>query len=237
MKLTQDRQTFVLIALVAVFVLLNGYRIMTGEKPKTAPLTYQRGAVATSPVRQWLSSRADPLNVFLERRQEKFPGVARDIFRMEDPAPKKKPKAAPAPPPPPPPPPPPTPEELAAQAAKVAADQAAAAAKAAADAAAAAVRAAADAARQDLSKFKFLGYLTEKDSTLFLSKDGELFIVKKGSNILKSYRVKDANRNYVVLFDTLTGVEVRVELPGESASQQPALQQPQQPPFPRSRRQ
>ena len=200
MKLTQTQQTVVLIVLVVVLVLLIGYRIMTEEKPKTAPLTYQRGAVASSPVRQGLSTRkagADPLNVFLERRGEKYPGVRRDIFRMENPVPKPKlvvsqitatPPVHVK-----------TPEEIAAEAAL----------------------AAAEAARADLLKFQFLGYLTEKDSTLFLSKEGELFIVKRGDKILKSYKVKEGTKNHVVLLDTITGVEVRLEIPGgELATQQ-----------------
>jgi hypothetical protein len=179
MKLSKAQQQIVLGVLVALLVLLNGYHYLTGEKPKTAPLTYTRGATAAAPVRLGLASRmagSDPLNVFLERRREKFPEVVRDIFRMENPPPKPKapPKQAP----------PPvivkTPEELAAEAAQAAA----AAAKAAADAAA-------QAARTDMMKFQLLGYLTEKESTIFLSKEGELFIVKKGSKLLKSYKVKE----------------------------------------------
>jgi hypothetical protein len=224
MKLTQVQQLFVLIVLVMVLVFLIGYRIMTEKDPKTAPLTYQRGAVASSPVRQGLSTRrsgADPLNVFLERRGEKYPGVGRDIFRMENPVPKPKllvshltatPAAHVK-----------TPEEIAADAAQAAAQ---------------AIQASADAARGDLNKFKYLGYLTEKDNTLFLSKEGEHFIVKKGDIILKSYKVKEVNKSYVVLLDTVTGVEVQLELSGaEVAAQppptthQPKPQAPQQQPL------
>lgn len=215
MTFTQERQKTILIALTAVLTLLMIYRILTAEKPKTAPLTYKRGAVASSPVRQGVSSRAggaDPLNVFLEQRGEKYPGVVRDIFRMANPAPPK-PKTSTLPPPvhvk--------TPEELAAEAAK-----------AAADAAQAAVQAAAEAARTDLLKFRFLGYLTDKDNTLFLSKEGELFIVKSGDQVLRSYKVKEAGKDYVVLLDTITRVEVRILLSGsDSSAQQP---QPHQPP-------
>jgi hypothetical protein len=209
MKLTQVQQTVVLVVLVVVLVFLIGYRFMTEEKQKTAPLIYQRGAVASSPVRQGLSTRkagADPLNVFLERRGEKYPGVRRDIFRMENPVPKPKllvsritatPPVHVK-----------TPEEIAADAAQ----------------------AAAEAARADLLKFQFLGYLTEKDSTLFLSKDGELFIVKRGDTILKSYKVKEGTKNYVVLLDTVTGVEVRLEIPGgELATPKASGQSPLQP--------
>lgn len=215
MKLTHAQQTSVLIVLVVVLVLLIGYRVMTEEKPKTAPLTYQRGAVASSPVRQGLSARragADPLNAFLEQRSEKYPGAGRDIFRMENPVLKTKlivSKRTATPPvhvk---------TPEEIAADAAQAAAQ---------------AVQAVADAARADLNKFKYLGYLTEKDNTLFLSKEGELFIVKRGDTILKSYKVKDVSKNYVVLLDTVTGVEVQLELSGaDLATQQPQQQAPRQ---------
>jgi len=217
MKLTQARQTSVLIVLVVVLVLLIGYRIITDEKPRTAPLTYQRGAIASSPVRQGLSTRragVDPLNAFLERRGEKYPGVGRDIFRMENPVlkPKRVVSKITATPPvhvk--------TPEEIAADAAQAAAQ---------------AVQAVADAARADLNKFKYLGYLTEKDNTLFLSKEGELFIVKRGDTILKSYKVKEVSKNYVVLLDTVTGVEVQLELSGaDLATQQQQQQQQQQVP-------
>ena len=48
---------------------------------------------------------------------------------------------------------------------------------------------AAELARADMAKFRFLGYLTEKqDSTLFLAKDEELFMVKKGDKIMKTCR-------------------------------------------------
>jgi hypothetical protein len=219
MTFTQERQKKILAALTAVFALLLVYRILTAEKPKTSPLTYQRGAVASSPVRQGVSSRAggaDPLNMFLERRGGKFPGVTRDIFRMENPP---KPKTVT--------PPPPvhvkTPEELAAEAAQ-----------AAANAAHAAAQAAADSARIDLSKFSFLGYLTDKDDTLFLSKDGELFIVKSGGLVLRNYKVKEAGKDSVVLLDTVTRVEVRIYLSGGGPpaqlpqSQQPLQKSPQQ---------
>jgi hypothetical protein len=206
MKLTKAQQKTVLLVLIALIVLINGYYYLAGQKPKTAPLTYTRGAIAVTPIRQGTSSRtgADPLNTFLERRTEKFPKLVRDIFRMENPAPKTIASHKPAPPihvk---------TPEELAAEAAQ-----------AAAAAARAAVEAAAQAARADLMKFQLVGYLTDKESTLFLSKEGELFIVKKGSKLLKSYKVKETGKNFVILLDTITGVEVQLELPGGEMSPQ-----------------
>jgi hypothetical protein len=204
MNLTRDQEKKTLIVLLAVLMLFIVYRAVTAEKPRTAPLAFPPGSVAPSAVRQGLAamaSGADPLNVFLAKREEKFPGVARDIFRMENPAPKPAPKPAPlvVTPPPPPAAPERTAEEIAAEA-----------------------------SRADLSKFRFLGYLTEKDNTLFLSKEGELFIVKTGDTLLKNYQVKDSGKDYVVLFDKVTHVEVRVELSGSEP-------QPQALPMPRLR--
>ena len=194
MALTQAQEKRMLAILLAVLVLLVLYRIMTAEEPKTAPLTYERGAVATSPVRRGHVSSTDavdPLLVFLERKKERFPGVKRNIFLMKDPRPKPKPKPKPATPPPPLVP-QKSPEEIAA-----------------------------DFARADLSKFRFIGYLTEEDSSLFLSKEGKLYIVQSGDKILKNYRVKEAGKDYVILFDTVTNVEVRVELTGGEDAARP----------------
>ncbi len=217
MTLTQDRQKQILIASVALLAILIAYRLVTAEKPKTMPLVYERGAVATSRVRPGLLSQAawaDPVNVLLKRREEKFPGTARDIFRMVNPSlPHPVHSAASLPPPPPP---PPTPEEIAAQAAQ----------------------AAAQASRADLSKFRFLGYLAEEGKgTLFLSKDGELFIVKSGDKVLKNYVVKEAGKDYVVLLDTTTRVEARILLSGgeptfQQSQQAPPQSQPQPVPQP-----
>lgn len=208
MNMSPDREKKALIALLAVLALLVAYRALTAEQPKTAPLVFPPGSTAPSAVRQGLtaaSSAADPLKVFLAKREEKFPGVARDIFRMENPLPRPVPKPAPVAAPPPPPPPPAAPERTAEE---LAADQ----------------------SRLELSKFRFLGYLTEKDNTLFLSREGELFVVKSGDALLKNYRVKEAGKDAVVLQDTVTQVEVRIELSGaEPTQQQPAAR----PPMPR----
>lgn len=203
MKLTKAQQQIVLVVLVILIVLINGYLYLDGEQPKTAPLTYTRGAVAVSPVRQGSLSRiagADPLNVFLERRREKFPAVVRDIFLMENPVPRSKVTT--------------TKQVAPPVRVKTQEEIDAEAAQAAADAVKAAAEAAAVAARADLMKFQLLGYLTDKESTLFLSKEGELFTAKKGSKLLKSYMVKETSKNYVILLDTVTGVEVRLDLPG-----------------------
>jgi len=185
MTLTPEKQKKLLVALSMVLALLVVFRVVTSGTPKTAPLTYTRGSVACSPVRPGLSERTtatDPLNVFLQRSKETFPGVTRDIFKMRNAT--SKPKRAlasvvtstvPEK----------TPEEIAA-----------------------------DAARADLAQYKFLGSMTDRESTFFLSNGRESFIVKKGDIVQKSYKVKDASRDYVILLDTTTLIEARIELSG-----------------------
>ena len=206
LKLTQQQEKKALMFVLAILVALILYRVVTAEKPKTAPLAFPPGSVARSAVRQSsidVPSGADPLSLFFAHHAERFPGVSRDLFKMENPAPKPKPAPAIIAPPPPTPPPPPqkTPEEIAA-----------------------------DVSRADLAKFRFLGYLTAKDNTFFLSKDGELFIVKSGDKFHKNYQVKKATSDSVVLLDTVTGVEMLFDLTGGAPKlQQPTLPQPQRP--------
>lgn len=69
-------------------------------------------------------------------------------------------------------------------------------------------------ATADLSTFQLLGYLTGKVSSLFLSKEGELFIVKSGDTAMKSYQAKAVGKDPVVMHDMVTEAEVRIELTG-----------------------
>lgn len=190
MNAPPEQKKRLVVGLLLVLAVLIVFRVVTAEKPRTAPLTYTRGAVASSSVRPGVGSPvpgSNPLQAFLLPREEKFPGVIRDIFRMENPAPPRVVvKTAPTPTVIAPPPiPEKTPEEIAAEA-----------------------------SRADLSKFRFLGYLTDKESSLFLAKDGETYIVRSGDTVLRNYRVKEAGRDYVVLMDAVTRVEVKVELSG-----------------------
>jgi len=74
---------------------------------------------------------------------------------------------------------------------------------------------AAEKARQDLSRFKVLGFLDKGGhQEVFLSKDGELFIVRQGDMIQNRYRLKalynESNREGVILLDPNTNVEVTI---------------------------
>jgi hypothetical protein len=190
--LSKPQQIKLLAAMVAVIIALNIYQRYAEEQQKIRPLTYTPGMKSAAPVRRSVSAggtQQDPLAVILERRAEKYPGTARDIFRMTGSG-TAKPKriirkpvevvTAPTPTIPA-----KTPEEIAA-----------------------------DAARADLTRFRFLGYLTDRDSSLFLSRDGELFIVKSGDTVLKGYKVKTVEKDHVILQDTATKVEVKIELTG-----------------------
>jgi len=96
------------------------------------------------------------------------------------------------PPPPPLPPPPvpevkgPTPEELAAQR-----------------------------ARQELSEFRVLGFLTKAGrEEVFLSKGGELLIARQGDLIKNQFLLKELQGGRVVLKDPITNVEVTIVVEG-----------------------
>jgi hypothetical protein len=194
MALTTEQEKKIAVALFAMFAALVLYRIVSVEKSNTAPLTFTQGMKVASPVRRGVAApgrASDPLLLILERRIEMYPGVARDLFRLgsANGQAKKMPALITKP------------------IATVMLPISTMPVKTLEETAA-------DLARADLSGFRFLGYLTDKDSSLFLSKDGELFIVKNGDTILKSYQVKTAGKDHVVLFDTITKVEVRVELTG-----------------------
>jgi len=190
MTLSENNQKKALIILLAILAILVIYRIMTVEKPKTAPLIYKEGAVAATTTRPGISTRSgdsDPLNIFFRQREERFPGVSRDIFKTANPVPKPKAMLKPVtlPTPTAPPVPVKTPEEIAA-----------------------------DLAKADLSKFRLLGTMIDDEITLFLSKGGESFIAKKGDIVQKGYKVIEATKDYAILLDTITRVQVRLEITG-----------------------
>ncbi len=212
MTFTKEQQKIALVVSLAVLILLNVYRFMTAEKPRTAPLVYKPGAVATSAVRPGAQTGAgsgDSVSMLLDRSRQRYPGMVRDLFRMQSAV--VKPVSRPTPtvvvmaPPPTTTGPERSPEDIAA-----------------------------DLARADISKFRYLGYtLTDKDNSFFLSKDGELFIVKSSDRTVKNYTIKEANKDYIVLLDPATRVEGKIELSGSGeAPRQPAAQPQQAPQLP-----
>jgi len=193
MTLSRTQKLQLLAALVALMICIHLYQRFIAEPPKTMPLAFERGMKSATPVRKGIAAQGDqqnPFALFLERRTDAYPGVIRDIFRMTIPGPvvKKAPVVA-------------APVEVVTAPVVTVPEKTP-------------EEIAAEAARADLSRFRFLGYLTDKDSSLFLSKDGELFIVKSGDKVMKNYQVKAVGKDHVVLFDTVTKVEARIELTG-----------------------
>jgi hypothetical protein len=194
MPMTKQQESRMLWALLAVLGVLVLYRALGGEQQRTAPLTFTPGMTVSSPVRRGIATSgpgtgADPVSLFLTQRVRPYPGVSRNIFQLIEDArvERKKPAAKPEVivTLPTPTVPERSPEEIAA-----------------------------DAARAELSRFRFLGYLTDKDSSIFLSRDVELFIAKSGDVVLRTYKVKTVGKDHVVLSDTATKVEVRLEMTG-----------------------
>jgi hypothetical protein len=193
MALVKSQQITILAVLATALVALAVYQRVSHEAPRTQPLTYTRGMKVSAPVRRGISASGaavDPLAVVVERRADTYPGVMRDIFRMSVPEPAGKRKLA------------------GAQTAMIITQPVSTVPVKTAE------EVAADLARSDLSTFRFLGYLTDKDSSLFLSKGGELFIVKSGDTVLENYQIQAVGKDHVVLHDTVTKAEVRLELTG-----------------------
>jgi hypothetical protein len=193
MALEKSQQITVLAVLATALGALSVYQRIAHEAPRSQPLTYMRGMKVSTPVRRGISAPGmvnDPLAVVVERRADTYPGVMRDIFRMSvpDAAGMRKPDGAQT-------------EAIITQPVSTVPAKTA-------------EEVSADLARADLSTFRFLGYLTDKDSSLFLSKEGELFIVKGGDTVLKNYLIKAVGKDHVIMHDMVTKVEVRIELTG-----------------------
>jgi hypothetical protein len=66
-------------------------------------------------------------------------------------------------------------------------------------------------AREEMKKIRVLGFLKRKDRTdVFVSLGAENFVVARGGKITKEYYVTDIGKDFVLLSDKFTGVEVRV---------------------------
>lgn len=182
-----DRKAKWLLGLVALWVALLGYRVVTHEPPRTAPLKYAKGATA-SPV---VGRDHDPL-LHLKVELLDTPGASvespRNVFApiyVYVPPPPPPPPPPPVPPPPPPPP-PPSEEELAAQR-----------------------------ARAELAQYKYLVYLSRggRDQA-FVSRGGETFTVGRGEAVSGGVVLKDMTPAYIILLHPQTKIELTVALSG-----------------------
>ena len=202
-----NRQKLLLCALLLILAGSIAYSFLRSPKQeRVASLTYAPGATAGArkgqapPKSQPQAAEGEVNLALLDREPPRFSGYKRNIFspifRDEVKPPPFKPLPPPprtvkspvplpqaAPPPPPPPPPPPTPEELARQAAEA-----------------------------ELSKFTFLGFL-KKDGqkTVFLSKNNEIFLAKKGST-LGQFQISELSDDAITIRSALGGRELVIPL-------------------------
>lgn len=66
-------------------------------------------------------------------------------------------------------------------------------------------------AREEMQKIRVLGFLKRKGRTdVFVSLGNDNFVVPRGGKIIKGYYVADIGKDFVLLSDKNTGVEVRV---------------------------
>lgn len=182
----------ILIILLSVWAILIIYRIVSYEKPKTAPLKYVKGkaiikaeeiTARDADKKAGVGLRLDLLNKKLGDSVQ----ITRNIFAplyTPPPPPPKKPLAPPLPPKPeikvP------KPEEIAIEKSKT-----------------------------ELKKFKYLGFLNKDGvNEAFLSKDNELISVKKGEIIKGKYLIKEITAATVIIQDKEIQIEETINLSG-----------------------
>jgi hypothetical protein len=182
----------ILIILLSVWALTIIYRIVSYEKPKTAPLKYVKGkviikadeiTVRDEDKKAGAGLRMDLLNKKLGNSVQITRNIFAPLYTPPPPPPK---KPAVSPPPPKPEIKVPTPEEIAAEKSKA-----------------------------ELLKFKYLGFINKGGiNEVFLSKDNELISTKKGEIIKGRYLIRDATPNSVIIQDKDTQIEQVVTLSG-----------------------
>lgn len=182
-----DNRVKLFLGLLAFWAVVIVYRVATHEPPRTAPLTYTKGATGSPGVARGQDSQLRVKVELLDAPREPV-DVPRNIFApiyvyVPPPPP---PPAPPSPPPPPPPPPPPTEAELAAQR-----------------------------ARGELAQYKYLVFLSRggRDQA-FVSRGTETFTVGRGDALVGGVVLKDLTPAYVVLQHTETQLELTVALSG-----------------------
>jgi len=210
-------KTTCLIALLIVWVGLLVFRFLTSPEPQHVPLKYisrqkgsPRAAVIVAPkpsLARWpaihrpeLPSQT-PKNIFAPLPGSKKRGQAR--LRRASPLAKAT-SASPSPPKPmvyvpqpsPPPPPPPSPEEVAAEQAKRQRE------------------AAIQQARQQMSQYRFLGYVSENgEAKAFVGKGQDLFIVRNGEVLEGQVVISQIDGKSVTLGVPTLALTNKLELP------------------------
>jgi len=202
-----NRQRLILFILLIVLALAVTWSFFAMPRPRVAPSrmdaagqrsTTARGAPAGKAPAPALPSDARILRLeLLDREQKAFNGYRRDLFRpifvdelkvMQSRAAALKPVKPLQPLPPPPPPPPPVPPVSAAE-----------------------ERAKQN--RQELSKFVFKGFLDEDHrKTIFLIKDGAVFLVKKGDILENRFKAASITDQALTIKVVDSGDEIVIPL-------------------------
>jgi hypothetical protein len=174
-----------LLAATVVYSFVRWPRQTSVAKLKFAPgMTMDRLRLAALPRRE------DKLRLdLLDMDRPRFSGYRRNIFMPIAPNPAKMPKLPlkhlkPVAPSPPPPPPPPPPPKTPAQ---IAMDQ--------------------------VGQFVFLGYLQKENrKTIFLTKDNQIFLMKKGDKVAGKYEVAAVSENMLTISVSPGGEQVVIPL-------------------------
>ena len=185
-----NRQKMALALLLIVFALSLAYSFMRRpQQGRVEKLKYTTGMKVDSYLK--IDKRRDDNKLHLElldREIPRFSGFRRNIFRpifsneIKLSSIPKPIKPAPPAPPPPPPPPP-------------------------------VVKTPAQIAMEEVGQFAFLGYLhKENRRTVFLTKNNEIFLVKKGDKIIGKYEVADITENNMTIAVTPGGEQVVIPL-------------------------
>jgi hypothetical protein len=185
-----NRQKMALAFLLVLFALALAYSFMGRPKQRSVKkLKYTPGMRIDS--YRAITKVQDDKKLRLElldREMPRFAGFRRNIFRpvfseeMKLAAISLKP-LKPAPPAPPPPPPPPV------------------------------QKTPAQVAMEEVGQFAFLGYLQKENrKTVFLTKNNEIFLVKKGDRIIGKYEVADISENMMTIALAPGGEQVAIPL-------------------------
>lgn len=182
-----NRQKAFLFILLVMFVAAVVYAFFRKPEQKTvARLKFAPGAPVVTAKGETATPDTTKLHLdLLDRPSPRFAGFKRNIFRLASLETKK--KLPPPPPPPfiPPPPPPPPPSSPPPP----------------------------PPPPPPLAKFTFLGFLNKDNrKTIFLSKDNEIFLVKKGDKIANNYEVTNISDDALTINSLAGGGQIIIPL-------------------------
>ena len=186
-----NRQKLLLFLVLILLIIAVGYAYFRTPRQKAVTqLKFASGGAPSDRTPREAAPKPDEKKLHLElldRNAATFSGFKRNIFWL--PPLKSTIRIPPPPPPPPPPPSPPPPPPPAA------------------------VPDEASVAKAEMAKFTFLGFL-QKDArkTIFLSKDNEIILVKKGDRIAGRYEVANITDDVLTINSIPDGGQIAIPL-------------------------